>query len=50
VTLGNVIYGWYAPVITAFGKYVMMVGFGSCAVGIGWLLNGYARRGMINLR
>jgi hypothetical protein len=50
VTLGNVLCGWYAPIIAAFGKYIMMVGFGSLAVGIGWLLHGYAKGGVINLQ
>jgi NADH:ubiquinone oxidoreductase subunit K len=49
VTLGNVLYGWYAPIIAVFGKYVMMVGLGALAVGLGWLLYGYATKGVINV-
>jgi hypothetical protein len=44
VTSGNVLNGRnYAPIIGAFGRYAMMVGFGSLALGLGWLLYGYAK-------
>jgi archaellum biogenesis protein FlaJ (TadC family) len=47
VTLGN---GSVTITLAGLGKYVMMVGLGALAVGLGWLLYGYARKGVINLQ